>query len=158
MSNIWGDDKTSHFYSLSIDSVLNAIESLGLKTTGRVIQLNSMENRVYEVEIDLDIQPENPSEKFKIIKFYRPGRWSKEQILEEHEFIHDLVEYELQAIAPLKFEGQSLFEDENGLYFTLFDKKGGRAADEWTTPLLEQMGRLLARMHNIGESKEAKQY
>ncbi len=155
MSNIWGSDQTSHFYSLSIDTVLNAIESLGLKTTGRVIQLNSMENRVYEVEISLDKEPTNISENFKIIKFYRPNRWTKEQIQEEHDFIHDLLEYELQAIAPLKFDGQSLFQNPDGLYFAIFDKKGGRAADEWTTPLLEQMGRLLARMHNIGASKAA---
>lgn len=156
MSNIWGADQSSHFYSLSIDTVLNAIESLGLTTTGRVIQLNSMENRVYEVEVNLDFEPKSVSENFKIIKFYRPNRWTKEQIQEEHDFIHDLVEYELQAIAPLKFNNKTLFTNPDGLYFAIFDKKGGRAADEWTTPLLEQMGRLLARMHNIGASKKAK--
>ena len=67
--SVWGDEKTQFFYALSPDHVLNAIEALGLKTTGRVLQLNSMENRVYEVEISLDVDSDNPSDHFNIIKF-----------------------------------------------------------------------------------------
>ena len=154
--NVWGDESTQFFYALTPDHVLNAIESLGLKTTGRVMQLNSMENRVYEVEIELDQDSDNPSDHFKIIKFYRPGRWSKEQIQDEHDFLFDLIDHEIQAIAPLKYNNDSIFKSEDGLWFSLFPKKGGRLADEWTTPLLEQMGRLLARLHNIGATKVAK--
>ena len=153
--NVWGNDQTQFFYSLTPDIVLDAFESLGQKSTGRVLQLNSMENRVYEVELELDKAPESPSENFIIIKFYRPGRWSKEQIMDEHEFLFDLIEHEIQVIAPLKFDNQSVFKSEGGLWFSLFPKKGGRAADEWTNPLLEQMGRLLARLHNIGASKKS---
>lgn len=154
--NVWGDDKTQFFYTLTPDHVLNAIESLNLGTTGRVLQMNSMENRVYEVEIDLEEESDHPSDYFKIIKFYRPGRWSKEQIQDEHDFLWDLKDHEIQVIAPLKFNGETIFKSEDGLWFSLFPKKGGRAADEWTNPLLEQMGRLLARLHNIGETKVAK--
>lgn len=155
--NAWGDGKTQHFYSLTPDIVLDAFESIGLRSTGRVMQMNSMENRVYEVELELDYTPENPSERFKIIKFYRPGRWSKEQIQEEHDFLFDLKDHEIQVIAPDKFTNRadSIFKNEQGLWFSVFPKKGGRAADEWTTPLLSQMGRLLARLHNIGASKTA---
>lgn len=150
----WGNEKSKFFNSLTIDKVLNSVESLGHKTSGRVLQLASMENRVYEVEI----YPENPmhvSDHFKIVKFYRPGRWSKEQIQDEHNFLFDLKDNEIHAIAPDKYEGASVFEDEEGLYFCTFPKQGGRACDEWTDSLLEQMGRLLARLHNTGKSQIA---
>lgn len=153
--SVWGDEQTQFFYSLTPDHVLNAIEALGLKTTGRVMQLNSMENRVYEVEIELDIESNNPSDYFKIIKFYRPGRWSKYQIQDEHNFLNDLIEHEIHAIAPVKIKDKTIFKSEDGLWYSIFPKKGGRLADEWTPPLLEQMGRLLARLHNIGATKKA---
>jgi Ser/Thr protein kinase RdoA (MazF antagonist) len=152
----WGSGETQHFYTLTPDHVLDAVEELDIEATGRVLQMNSMENRVYEVEIELDYTPDNPSDRFKIIKFYRPGRWSKEQIQDEHDFLWDLKGHEIQVIAPLKFNDQTIFKNKEGLWYSLFPKKGGRAADEWSTPLLEQMGRLLARLHNIGESKISK--
>lgn len=150
----WGNEKSEFFNSLTIDKVLSSVESLGHKTSGRVLQLASMENRVYEVEI----YPENPthvSDHFKIVKFYRPGRWSKAQIQDEHNFLFDLTNNEIHAIAPDKYEDQSVFEDDDGLFFCTFPKQGGRACDEWTDPLLEQMGRLLARLHNTGKSHPA---
>lgn len=154
-SYIWGNEKTQFFDSLTPDTVLNAIESRGFITTGRVMAMGSMENRVYEVEVDVE-QTDNISDNFRIIKFYRPGRWSKEQIQDEHDFLFDLVENEIQAIAPLKIEGISVFEDHaTGLFFTIFPKKGGRACVEWTDALLEQMGRLLARLHNTGVARDA---
>jgi Ser/Thr protein kinase RdoA (MazF antagonist) len=153
MSNIWGNEVTETFHSLLPDDILNSIEELGLKTTGRVIQLNSMENRVYEVELSLDHEPENPSDNFVIIKFYRPGRWSKEQIQEEHDFLFDLVENEIHAIAPHKFNHNSIF-NYKGLYYTLFPKKAGRAVDEWNDELIQVMGRTIARVHAIGAQRK----
>lgn len=119
------------------------------------MQLNSMENRVYEVEVELDEEPDSVSENFKIVKFYRPGRWNKEQIQEEHDFIWDLKEREIQAIAPLKNDQKTIFTNKQGLHFALFPKQGGRECDEWTDSLLEQMGRLLARLHSAGASRVA---
>lgn len=153
MANIWGNEVTETFHSLLPDDILNAVEDLNLKTTGRVIQLNSMENRVYEVEISHEIEPENPSDNFVIIKFYRPGRWTKEQIQEEHDFLFDLVENEIHAIAPLKFNDQSISEYKN-LFYTLFPKKAGRAVDEWNDELINVMGRTIARVHNIGAQRK----
>lgn len=153
-SSVWGGEKTQFFTSLTPDKVLDAVDLLGFKTTGRISILASMENRVYEVEIEND-NAQNISETFKIVKFYRPGRWSKDQIQDEHQFLFDLIENDIHAIAPDKINHQSVFEDTNGLYYTLFPKQGGRAADEWSDNLLEQMGRLLARLHNTGQTKKA---
>jgi len=155
MTALWGTNQTSFFFHLGPDEILNAIESLGLKPTGRVLQLNSMENRVYEIEIDS--KSNNPSDHFKIIKFYRPNRWTIDQINEEHQFLFDLIEEEIPAVAPNKFSNQSLFlDDHTKLNFALFDKFGGRALDELNTDDLEQMGRLLARIHNVGEKNKFK--
>jgi Ser/Thr protein kinase RdoA (MazF antagonist) len=154
MSSIWGNAETKFFFELGPDEILQAVDSLGLRTTGRVLQLNSMENRVYEVEIES--KSENPSEHFKIVKFYRPNRWTKEQILEEHEFLLDLEEYEIPVIPPSKFQEQTLFEDKKlNLFFTLFRKQGGRSPEEFNTEELEQLGRLMARVHNVGAMKKA---
>jgi len=153
-SNLWGNNQTQFFFELNPDLVLDTVESLGYKTTGRVLTMNSMENRVYEVEIESD--SDNPSDHFKIIKFYRPGRWSKIQIQEEHDFLADLSEFEVPVIAPIQFDGQSLFTmKELELYFTVFNKQGGRAPDEFTNEEIEQVGRLLARLHNVGSMKDA---
>ena len=78
-SYVWGDNVTQFFYELGPETVLSAVESLGFKTTGRCLPLNSMENRVYEIEIDLPAENiKSESERFLIAKFYRPGRWTKE--------------------------------------------------------------------------------
>ena len=153
-TSVWGNEKTQYFLDLHFDKILDATESLGFQTSGRVQTLASMENRVYEVEIYPEVET-SVSDRFKIIKFYRPGRWSKEQIQDEHDFLFDLVENDLHVIAPIKFEGESVFQNEDGLYFALFPKQGGRAADEWNDDLLEQMGRLIARLHNTGRIRQA---
>ena len=147
---VWGNAKSEYFNNLSPEKVLDAVEACGYETTGRVLALGSMENRVYDVEVYIKDSTES-----RIVKFYRPGRWSKEQIQDEHDFLFDLTEHEIEAIAPLKFEEKSVFENPDGLYYTLFPKKGGRACDEWTDERLEKMGRLLARLHNVGQSRRA---
>lgn len=155
-SCVWGNEKTEFFDTLSPHKVLDAIEDIGFSTTGRVIQLASMENRVYEIEVDIDeSKMENVSERFRIIKFYRPGRWTKKQIQDEHDFLDDLVKNDIHVIAPEKVDGETIFENSDGLFYTIFPKKGGRAAEEWNDELLGQMGRLLARLHNTGQSKKA---
>lgn len=154
VSSVWGNEKTQFFNSLTPDVVLNDIDKLGYKTTGRILPLNSMENRVYEVEID-NPHAKHVSENFIILKVYRPGRWTLEQIQDEHDFLYDLIENDIQVIAPVKIEDRSLFVNQDGLYFCLFPKQGGRACVEWNDELLAQMGRLLARVHNTGLTKIA---
>ena len=144
------------FFELVPERILGAVEKAGVKCTGRCLQLNSMENRVYELEIEVDEKNiSKPSDKFLISKFYRPNRWTKEQILEEHEFLKDLKENEIPVVAPYLFPDSSSLKEQDGIMFTLFPKQGGRIPDELNTEELLIVGRLLARLHNIGQTKEA---
>jgi Ser/Thr protein kinase RdoA (MazF antagonist) len=154
----WGDKDTEYFFSLTPDKILNAIEkSLGVYCTGRIMGLNSMENRVYEIEIELDEKPRNPSDNFVIAKFYRPGRWSIDQLNDEHTFLSDLKSNDIPAIAPRPFlDNQTIHRMADAeIYYTVFPKQGGRSPDELPEDDIGQIGRLLARMHNIGKLKPA---
>lgn len=158
MSNyVWGQQETQFFFSLTPETILDAIDAIGFKTTGRCLPLNSIENRVYEVEIDRpEAEIKTVSDNFIVTKFYRPGRWSKEQILEEHEFINDLVEAEVPVIPPIKINGETLFEMEgHQLYYCVYEKRGGRNPEELNEEQLEIMGRSLARIHSVGALKKA---
>ncbi len=136
----------SHFFnSLTHDEVLNACEHLtGLKLAAVCLMRNSYVNRVYEIE-------EKDSEVRWIVKFYRPGRWTKEAILDEHSFLFRLEKFEVAVIPPLVFLGQSVLEYE-GCYVAFFLKKGGRAIDEFNDDQWVNAGRLLARIHLAGEA------
>lgn len=151
----WGSLETKFFYELTPDKILDAVEGFGFRCTGRCVALNSMENRVYEVEIESDSKLRTDHQ--KIIKFYRPGRWSKEQIQEEHDFLADLTEVEIPVVAPSKNPtGQTICELEDlKIYYTLFPKVGGRNPQELSNEQLPIVGRLLARMHNVGAVKKA---
>ena len=130
------------YYQLNPDRVLDAVESLGFYCDGRVMALNSYENRVFQVGIE-EAQP-------LIAKFYRPGRWSDEQIQEEHDFTLELAQAGGQAIAPLVYQGQSLHRF-NGYRFALFPRKGGHAPELDNDDHLFELGRFLGRIHSIGE-------
>ena len=151
----WGDKQTRFFYSLTPDHILNAVETFGLRCTGRCLPLNSMENRVIEVEIDTGsrAEQENRETRCRIVKFYRPGRWSREQILDEHRFLFDLQEDELPVVAPCRdLKGESLHQmQEGGIWYALFPCVGGRNPDELSDLQLERIGRLLARLHHTGQ-------
>jgi len=154
----WGE-KTKFFYELTPDVILNTVEKHGFTCTGRCNALNSMENRVYEIEIDSnsDIKAEH----FIIIKFYRPGRWTKEQIQEENDFIFGLQEVDIPGVAPVKTDGISVFEldfkeTDLKIYYSIFPKIMGRNPQELIEEQLSIVGRLLARMHNVGQEINAK--
>lgn len=156
--SLWGDKPTEFFHSLDPDTILHAVDKLGLNTTGRCLTLNSMENRVFEIEIDpaLGLDTNSPSDSFVVAKFYRPGRWSFEQIKEEHQFLLELHEAECPVISPLIFEGETLFTDEkSGLFFCLFPKKGGRINSELTIEQIPILARQIARMHLIGQKSKS---
>jgi Ser/Thr protein kinase RdoA (MazF antagonist) len=156
-SSMWGSNETKHFYSLDPSTILKAVDNLGFRSTGRCLALNSLENRVYEVEIERNEEDiKSPSDAFVIVKFYRPGRWTREQILEEHEFLLELKEAEIPVIAPIVINDSTLFEDtSNSLFYALFPKQGGRIPDEFSPDELMQLGRLMARMHQIGKKHKA---
>lgn len=145
----------NQFFELTPDRVLSSVEASGLMTTGRCFTLNSFENRVYDVEIEEET--ETLLRERVVAKFYRPGRWSEAQILEEHQFIQDLVEAEISAIAPLKFpDGRTLHSMKDcGIRYAIFPRVGGRAPDELTPDQIQWIGRLLGRIHAVGASKKA---
>jgi Ser/Thr protein kinase RdoA (MazF antagonist) len=149
---------TDQFFTLTPHRVLDAVEKMGVRCTGRCTPLNSMENRVYEVEIEVDeSKVESPSDRFRVVKFYRPGRWSRAQIQEEHDFLLSLEQQELPVIAPVVSEkGESVLEvEELGVYGALFLKRGGRTEPELGDNKLERLGRLLARVHAVGATRNA---
>lgn len=127
---------------LSPDLVLEAVESTGRLTDGRLLALNSYENRVYQVGIEDDTP--------LVAKFYRPARWTDAQILEEHQFVAELVDAELPVVAPLEdASGKTLFEFGD-FRFSLFPRRGGHAPELDNLDCLLVMGRFLARLHNVG--------
>jgi Ser/Thr protein kinase RdoA (MazF antagonist) len=133
---------TEFFFRLSPDKVLQAVEVGGFRTTGHCFALNALENRVYDVKLE-DRDP-------VVVKFYRPSRWSREAILEEHRTLFALRDAEIPVCAPLVFEdGESIHEIED-IYYAIWPRTGGRAPDELLDSEVEQLGRLLARIHNVG--------
>lgn len=144
-----------HFYHLTPERILAAIDAIGLETTGVIFQLNSMENRVYEIEL---YDKETKELKKIVAKFYRPLRWSSDQILEEHQFCFDLALEGIDVVAPLKFKDQSLFEmkgeDELSILFCLFPKRGGRLIADPHPKMLENLGKVIAQVHIKGREKK----
>jgi len=126
---------------LTPDLVLDAVAACELWPDGRLLALNSYENRVWQVGLE-DTAP-------VIAKFYRPGRWSDAAITEEHAFAQELAEAELPVVPPLAFDGRTLLHHE-GFRYALSPRHGGRAPELESTEQLEWLGRLIARMHLIG--------
>lgn len=131
------------YAQLSPDEVLNSIELFGHKCDGRLLALNSYENRVYRVGLD-DGQS-------IVAKFYRPGRWANEAILEEHAYTIALEELEIPVVAPITVDGTTLLETEH-FRIALFSNRGGRAPDLEDFDQLEQMGRFMGRIHRVGQA------
>lgn len=129
------------YAGLDPDTVLDAIAAAGLLPDGRLLALNSFENRVYQVGIE-DQAP-------LVAKFYRPARWSDAAIAEEHAFAHELADAELPIVAPMVFGGRSLLEHA-GFRYSLYERRGGRAPELESADHLAWMGRLLARIHAVG--------
>lgn len=135
------------FFSLTPERVLDAVERAGERTTGLCYALNSLENRVYEVELD--------GGRRVVAKFYRPGRWSAPTILDEHLLLARLAEAEVPVCPPLRFPGgATLQHTPDGIAFALFPRTGGRAPEELADDDLKQLGRLLARIHAVSSRLE----
>jgi Ser/Thr protein kinase RdoA (MazF antagonist) len=129
------------FVRLTPDVVIEAVEALGRRADGRILALNSYENRVYQVGLE-GAEP-------VVAKFYRPGRWSLPAILEEHEFALELAAAEIPVVAPLVQDGQTLFERE-GFRYCVYPRRGGRWPEFGCAEDRAWMGRFLARIHLVG--------
>jgi len=135
---------THDFANLRIDTIIDAIESLGYRSDLCVFALNSYENRVYQMGIE-EAEP-------IIIKFYRPNRWSNEQIKEEHDFSLRLHEMEVPLVPPIIINNESLFEYE-GYRFSLYQRRGGHAPELEDFNCLFNLGQHLGRIHALGKLK-----
>ena len=129
------------YTNLTPDTVLDAVDSIGMQTDGRQLALNSFENRVYQIW-----REDGPP---VVAKFYRPGRWSDAAILEEHDYSRELAEREIPVVAPLVIDGRSLFEHA-GFRFAVYPRQGGRVPELSRPGTLEWLGRFLGRIHAVG--------
>lgn len=123
---------------------MNALDSLDYRCDGRLLALNSYENRVYQVGMEEGLP--------LIAKFYRPRRWTDEAILEEHAFVQELADREIPVVPALIVDGKTLHSFE-GFHFAVFPRHGGRAPEFEDCNTLEWMGRFLGRIHAIGAIK-----
>jgi Ser/Thr protein kinase RdoA (MazF antagonist) len=123
--------------------VLDALEAVGHRCDGRVLALNSYENRVYQIGTE-DGAP-------VVAKFYRPARWSDAAIREEHAFAAELALQEIPVVAPLTRGGESLFIHA-GFRYAVFPRRGGRWPELGTTDERQWVGRFLGRIHGVGRA------
>ena len=147
------------YAGLSPDIVLDALDAIGLRGDGRLIQLNSYENRVFQVFLE--------DGRVLVTKFYRPGRWSDEQILEEHAFANELAAREIPvaAVWPLTIDAASRHAAQVALIgatlaqlatplgtyrFSVSARLAGRAPELEDEGTLEWLGRFIGRMHAVG--------
>jgi Ser/Thr protein kinase RdoA (MazF antagonist) len=138
------------FASLTPDAVLNAIDDTDLACSGSLLALNSYENRVFQVGV------EDRDQRFLVAKFYRPGRWTDGQILEEHAFTQELADAEIPAVPPLALVGRTL-HTHAGHRFALYPRRGGRAPELEDRDVRRWLGRFLARIHTIGAAAPFRQ-
>jgi Ser/Thr protein kinase RdoA (MazF antagonist) len=134
--------------SLTPDRVLDALASVALHGDGRLLQLNSYENRVFQVMLE--------DGGAVVAKFYRPGRWSDAQILEEHAFALALAEAEVPVVAPLALptaEGPRTLAHWGGFRFSVSPRRSGRGPELEDPLVLRWLGRFVARLHLVGQSQ-----
>ncbi|WP_027017301.1 serine/threonine protein kinase [Comamonas composti] len=141
--------KTQHpkehpFAALTPDCILDALSAVGLEPDGRLTALSSYENRVYLAHLDSDDRV--------VAKFYRPDRWSRAQLAEEHDFAQELADSEVPVVAPLTLQGSSVHEHA-GFLFSVSPWRGGRRPELDDYEVLEWIGRFLARIHSVGSAR-----
>jgi Ser/Thr protein kinase RdoA (MazF antagonist) len=135
-------NNTHPFAILTPDFIADAMESVGIATDGRLLALNSYENRVYQIGVT-DAQP-------VVVKFYRPARWTREAIVEEHDFALELAAADIPVVAPIKLNGSSLHHAAP-FWFAVYPRQGGRWPELQTADDRRWMGRFLGRIHAIGK-------
>ena len=133
------------FRDLVPDDFLDALDEAGFACDGRLLALNSYENRVYQVGIEDDAPI--------VVKFYRPNRWSDDSILEEHAFCFELAEHDFPVVTPIEVDGETLLHVDD-FRFAVFPRRGGRSPELDDLDMLEQLGRLVARAHLVGEQDD----
>lgn len=137
------------FADLGPDAALEAVEAAGLRPTGHCSMLRCLENRVWDLRLD--------DASHVVVKFYRPGRWSRAGIADEHRFLLDLRDAEIPVCAPLVLESGTTIGEHAGICFGVWPRTGGREPDELSDEELAILGRLLARIHDVGARRTPQQ-
>jgi Ser/Thr protein kinase RdoA (MazF antagonist) len=136
-------DLATHPYSrLDPGRILDALEAFGWRGDGRLLALNSYENRVYQVWLE--------DGSAVVAKFYRPERWTDAQILEEHAYTAELHDREIPVVAPLALAGGATLHAYEGFRFAVYPRRGGRAPELDDPETLERLGRFIGRIHAVG--------
>lgn len=138
---------TANFFNLDPENVLQATERAGFQPTGVFTQLNSYENRVFDIRLE-----NNDS---LIAKFYRPGRWNLSALQEEHDFLKELNAEDIPCLQPIELQNKKTILEHQGIYVSFFPKFKGRMPQEFLNDDLKRIGQLLARVHNVGARHEA---
>jgi Ser/Thr protein kinase RdoA (MazF antagonist) len=136
---------TDLFLNLTPERVLAAVEAGGLECNNLCYSLNSFENRVYEVELLSGTRI--------VAKFYRPERWTRAQILEEHQFLAELDAAEIPVCPMRPFPDESTLKQIDRIQYCLAERRAGRAPDELNAATARRLGMLVARLHNVGASR-----
>nr|WP_202112746.1 serine/threonine protein kinase [Gilliamella sp. Pas-s95] len=135
------DNAAFSFHALSPELIFDSLASIGIRIDSGLTALNSYENRVYQFH--------DEDRTRYVAKFYRPYRWSSEQIVEEHQFTKQLADAEIPVVAPLIFNNTTLHE-HLGYRFALFPSVGGRQYEVDNLEQMESVAMLLGRIHQIG--------
>ncbi len=149
------EDAAEPYADLSPDRILDAIDAVleraggAWRSSGQVLALNSYENRVFQIGIEPGPGLAETSPAPLIAKFYRPGRWTDAQILEEHAFLRELADAEVPAVPALELAGATLHPVE-GHRLALFARRGGRTPELSDPSVRERIGRFLGRLHAVG--------
>jgi len=138
------NDNAFTFQTLHPDTIMDALFEQGIRVDSGLTALNSYENRVYQFQ--------DEDRRRYVVKFYRPQRWSAEQISEEHQFAHELMNDEVPVAAPLEFNGQTLLTHQ-GYYYAVFPSLGGRQFEADNLDQMEWVARYLGRLHQTGRKK-----
>ncbi len=151
-------DLDQPYAGLTPHAVLDALDAAGLRGDGRILQLNSYENRVFQVHLEESPDPAAPLPSVVVAKFYRAGRWSDAQILEEHAFAQALADAEVPAVPPLALQGGDPLTTTTLAHFdpwrySVSPRCGGRAPELEDPQTLEWIGRFLARLHLVGQQQ-----
>ncbi len=145
-------DAVHAYEKLTPDVVLDALASVGLTGDGRLMALSSYENRVYQVHLESPVGSEELAGDVVVAKFYRPGRWSDAQIIEEHTFTAELMAAEIPVVGALELNGSTL-NHFSGFSFSVSPSRGGRRPELDDPGVLEWIGRFLARIHTVGSAR-----
>jgi len=139
------------FDHLTPQAVLDALDACGLRGDGRLLQLNSYENRVFQAMLE--------DGGAVVAKFYRPGRWTDAQIAEEHAFAAELAAAEVPVVAPLPLQGTAaggtlttVAVDGQPFRVAVYPRRAGQAPELEHPATLRWLGRFIARLHLVGEA------